>query len=298
MSEEEDEFDEASKVKTFFHGTLMGLADIVPGVSGGTIALIVGIYERLIFALKSIDLKFIPYLFRSVSDSDYYRRAKRSFSSIDFPFLLPLAAGIGISFLAASKVIPYLRSHYPAYLFSFFFGLIFASAGLVYDRIEEDAPEAFLAGLGGFFFAFFFVGLEGVVLNHSLPIIFVAGFLAICAMLLPGVSGSFIVLFLGQYGYMLEALGNFRFTELGVFLSGSILSLLSFSRLISHLLKKYRPQTLFFLSGLMLGALRLPFRKTVDVSGIPQDLVMMAGSLIAGGVGVIIVFLISRAEEK
>lgn len=379
MSGAEDWVD---KVETFFHGILMGLADIVPGVSGGTIALIVGIYERLIFALKSIDLRFIPYLLRSISDGDYYRKAKRTFSSIDLVFLLPLAAGIGIAFLVAARFISFALSDYPMYIFSFFFGLILASAWVVYQRIEKINRKTIVSGVLGFTFAFIFVGLGGMFLfsveaqgiednlndgvipqelrskfkdesrplsinsevfkegnkwkikdegevyivkkgdgnlrvfqemghplpklkvfqemGHSLPIIFVTGFIAICAMLLPGISGSFIVLFLGQYEYMLEALSNFSsyIAEIVVFISGSILSLLTFSRFISHLLDEYRPHTLFFLSGLMIGALRLPFEKTIAIPAIPQNTWMTAGSLAAGGIGIAVVYLISRAGQN
>lgn len=274
----------------------MGLSDIVPGVSGGTIALIAGIYERLIFAIKSINLRFIPHLLRATLDRRYLKKARRSFSSIDFAFLLPLVAGIGLAFLAASRVIIFVLSNYPAYIYSFFFGLILISAKIVYGRIEEGDFGSFTFGLIGFLFAFVFVGLENVAMAHGLPIIFAAGFLAVCAMLLPGVSGSFMVLFLGQYEYMLNALQSIRtcWVEIGVFLAGGLISLFSFSRVISHFLEKYRARTLFFLSGLMIGALRLPFEKVVSIPGLSQNPLTLLGAILSGLVGVFLLYLTTR----
>ncbi len=208
----------------------MGLADIVPGVSGGTIALISGIYERLIFAIKSINLEFIPLLFLSPLDRKYFEKAKDKFQKIDLAFLLPLGAGIGLAFLAASQVIRPALDDYPAYIYSFFFGLILISAHNVYQKIEKVSIESFTYGVIGTVFATIFVGLEGFSMGHELPVIFLAGFLAVCAMILPGISGSFIVLFLGQYEYMLEVLQSIHnhILEVSVFLTGSVISLLSF----------------------------------------------------------------------
>lgn len=274
----------------------MGLADIVPGVSGGTIALISGIYERLIFAIRSIDLKFIPLLIASPLKRKYLEEAKENFSSIDLKFLLSLGAGIVLAFLAASQVIRPALDRYPAYIYSFFFGLILISAQNVYQRIESINIKSFSFGAIGFLFAAFFVGLEGFSTNHSLPIIFLAGFLAICAMILPGISGSFIVLFLGQYEYMLEVLRSLHnhIPEVIVFLSGAVLSLLSFSRVISHFLREHYSKTLFFLTGIMIGALRLPLEKIIEVPAIPENTVVLSGAIISGMVGGILIYSLSR----
>ncbi len=289
---------EDGPIETFVKGISMGLADIIPGVSGGTIALIVGIYERLIFALESIDLGFIPPLIRAIFDKEYFDEAKRKFSSIDFEFLLPLGAGIGLAFLIASRVILFARENYLAYISSFFFGLILASAVFVYKRVEEPDLISLLFGLASFVFAAWFTGLEGVLNQHSIPIIFFAGYLAICAMLLPGISGSFMVLVLGQYEYMLATLKSFRvyWVQIAIFGVGAVLSLLTFPRIISRLLDNYRKRTLLFLSGLMLGALRLPLENISGEISLVEPSIPLLGAVISGVVGVILVYLTTRLE--
>lgn len=261
------------ELEFFFKGLGMGLADIVPGVSGGTIALITGIYERLIQAIESVDL--------------------RKIKKIDYRFLVPLGLGIIVAFLLASKVILFLLNNYQSYIFAFFFGLILASAVMIYKRTAGFNRETVLFLVLGFLFAFFFVGLEPLGMVHTSPMLFVSGFLAICAMLLPGVSGSFLLLFLGQYKYMLAALQNIgsQYIDIAVFLAGAGLSLFSFSRLIGWLLKNQESKTLSFLTGLMVGALRLPVSK-ITVTLNPFNTLLI---LVFGVVGVGIVFL---AEEK
>ncbi len=290
--------DEDGIFGTFLKGTSMGCADIVPGVSGGTIALILGIYERLIFAIKTIDFKFIPYFFLSSIDREYWGKARKNFSSIDFRFLIPLAAGMGLAFLVFSQIIPYFLDHFPAYIYSFFFGLILVSAGIVYGRIDRKNITTFVFGVFGFLFAFFFVGLPFFEIGHSLPIIFVSGFFAICAMILPGISGSFIVLFLNQYHYMLDVLKslNVYWKDALVFMLGAVISLVSFSRLLSYLLKRYRSKILFFLSGLMIGALRLPFEEVVGTAGFLQEINVTLGVILAGLIGAGILVLLEREK--
>ncbi len=287
-------------LKTFLKGISMGLADIVPGVSGGTIALIEGIYERLIYAIKSIDLRFIIYILRTPFNKKYWKKAKQTFLKIDLKFLIPLAIGIVTAFIAASKIIPYLLNHYPAQIYSFFFSLILISASIVYKRVKKINLKTLIPGLIGFSFAFIFIGLENFLLGHSLPIIFITGFLAICAMILPGISGSFIVLFLGQYKFMLNALSSVRtsWMEVGTFLLGALVSLFSFSRLLYYLLEKYYSHTLFFLAGLMVGALRLPFEKVINVPTLFQDPYTLIGVFLSGGAGVILLVGVEKTRKK
>lgn len=287
--------DEDTPHKTFLTGISMGLADIVPGVSGGTIALIAGIYERLILAIKTINLTFIPYLFFSLLDRNYLEKAKKRFTSIDFKFLIPLGTGIGLAFLIAAFVITFLLDNYPAFIYSFFFGLILMSAKNVYKRIKGPKPKTFVFSLIGFLFAFFFVGLSGVNMGHTLPILFISGFLAICAMLLPGISGSFIVLFLGQYEYMLEVLKSIQalWIEALVFIAGGFVSLVTFSRAVSRLLSDYHAPTLFFLSGLMVGALRLPLEKIIKIPEISQDPFVLLGAVLSGLLGIFLIHIAS-----
>lgn len=284
--------------ETFYKGSFMGIAEAIPGISGGSIALIVGIYERLISAIKSIDFKFIPYFFISIWNRKYLKKTKDDFLSIDFSFLLPLVAGMGLAFLGAIIVIGPALEKYPAYIYSFFFGLILASAGVVYGRIGESNFRAFLAGIAGFLFAFLFVGLGKNVLGHANPIIFLSGFIAICAMILPGVSGAFMLLFLGQYEYMINALLSIRtyWIEVGTFMAGALLSLFLVSRPLSYALKKYRASTMFFLTGLMIGALRLPYEEVMDSPTFLEDPTITLGVVLIGGLGFFMVVFIQKAS--
>lgn len=249
------------RVVIFFKGILMGLADIVPGVSGGTIALITGIYERLISAIKSFDLEMISSLLKG--DVQGF---KKSIRDVDFPFLIPLGFGIVASFLTASRVIENALTLYPTFTYAFFFGLILASAHLVYRRIDSFGFGKLQSGLDGFLFAFWIVGIEYFSLIHHPLMIFISGFIAICAMILPGISGSFILLLLGQYHYMLKALKSFDLFLILTFGAGAVLGISSFARLLSYFFDNYEDLTLAFLTGLMLGALRLPLENIIYVT--------------------------------
>lgn len=254
----------------FLKGICMGLADIVPGVSGGTIALITGIYERLIEAIESIK--------------------PGGKNKIDLEFLLPLGAGIIIAFILASRVILFLLETYRSYIFSFFFGLIAASAIVVYRRTAEHTKKTLLLSLVGFIFSFYVVGLESLSLMHGVPMVFISGFLAICAMLLPGISGSFVLLFLGQYEYMLNVLHSVssHWQTLTVFVTGAVVSLFTFSRTVGWFLRKDEEGTLAFLIGLMVGALRLPASKISP----GFTLLNTVGLLVCGVGGLLFVIII------
>ncbi|HDO19880.1 MAG TPA: DUF368 domain-containing protein, partial [Thermoplasmatales archaeon] len=180
----------------FIRGLFMGAADIIPGISGGTIAFITGIYEELVFAIKSIDLRIVFYLPLAIVNERYYRRFKEGLRSINFAFLLPLLAGIVLSFLSLVHIVGFLIDNYRVSLYAFFFGLILSSAFVLYARVEHKSFLHLIPVLLGFLFAYVFLGFEGLELNHTLPIIFISGAVTICAMILPGISGAFILLFL------------------------------------------------------------------------------------------------------
>jgi putative membrane protein len=249
----------------FFKGLFMGSADIIPGVSGGTIALITGIYERLVRALRSIDFKFIPYFFRGLIDRRYLWKAKDNFLSIDFIFLLPLVSGIAVAFLSLANVMGFLLEEYPSYTYAFFFGLILSSALLIYftGNMKVTVMTLFFLALG-VGMGYLIVGLEAIQTDHSLLIIFASGMITFCAMILPGISGAFILLFLGQYEFMLGVLRQLtvldtsRLSYAVVYPLGGVIGLVSFSRVLSYLLEKHRNSTLSFIVGLMIGALREP----------------------------------------
>ena len=225
----------------------MGAADVVPGVSGGTIAFISGIYDDLIEALKNaggpawIQLKQggIPAFWTSIKGT----------------FLVFLFGGIAISIISLAKVIHYLLNTYPLLVWSFFFGLILASAWLVSKSIEKWSVTNIISlALGALVAYLITLGTPAETPEGGIYI-FGAGAIAICAMILPGISGSFILLLMGKYEFILDAVKSFNLSVIALFGAGCVVGLLSFSRLLSFLLKKYHGITVSILTGFMLGAL-------------------------------------------
>ena len=254
------DFNFKEMILIFIRGLFIGSADIVPGVSGGTIALITGIYERLIFAISSIKFSFIkPLLKGNLSDFK-----TKLIEEIDFELFIPLALGIGIAFITLAKVISYLLDTHTAYTFSFFLGLILASAYILYTKLDNLNIKLIVITAIGIILSYIFVGLNPIATNHSLIVIFISQLIAICAMILPGISGSFLLLLLGQYQYMLNALNSKNLIEIFVFCIGALIGILGFSKLLNYLLEKYESATMTFLIGIMLGTLRLPVIKITE----------------------------------
>lgn len=272
----------------FLRGLFMGSADIIPGVSGGTIALITGIYERLIHAISRIDFKFILYLFKG----DLKKFKESTVQEIDFALFIPLLLGIGLAVLTMSKVISFLLATYPAATFAFFFGLILASAIFVYKHVDELNVKNISFLVIGFVFAIIFVGLNPIQANHTLPVIFFSGVVAICAMILPGISGAFILLLLNQYEYMINVLNHLQFVEIITFCMGALIGILSFSRFLNYLLNHHKSITMAFLVGLMIGTLRLPYEKMVVSIESPLFIVVPAV------IGFVLVFILERQFEN
>ncbi len=285
----------------FFKGVAMGSADIVPGVSGGTIALITGIYERFVFALKSIHISFLYYLFLSLKDKKNLKKAKKSFFSIDFVFLIPLAAGIAFAFLTLANLIGFLLETIPTQTFAFFFGLILASAFFVYYNHKPLfglSSAVFI--LLGCIIGFIVVGLESIYLESSLIMIFASGIISLCAMILPGLSGAFVLLVLGQYTFLLNILRDltqFEFGMIGYVFAyglGGVIGLLGFSRVLSFLFLKYKSATIACITGLMIGALRKP---GVEIISHPETVLFSFFSIVLG-VLVVTVFGIFECRYK
>jgi putative membrane protein len=241
----------------FLRGLFMGSADVMPGVSGGTIALITGIYERLVHAISSIKFGFIKPLLRG--DLAGARESMRD--EVDFELFIPLLTGIAFAMLTLSKVILFFITNYVAYTYAFFSGLILASAYIVYQKINGLSVKNLAAGGAGLIFAYLFVGLNPIQANHTLPVIFISGFVAICAMILPGISGAFLLLLLNQYEYMLGVLNRLAIVEIVTFIAGAAIGIMSFSRVLDYLLRNHEAITMSFLVGLMIGTLRLPYNK-------------------------------------
>ena len=264
--------------KTFFKGMAMGMADIVPGVSGGTVALIVGIYDRLVRGISNIRPAAIK------------NTVNRDSPGVDLALFLPLGAGIGLAFLLMSNVILFFLNDMTSATYAFFLVLILGSAILLLKWEGLASPLNLLFIVLGFVLAFMFVGLESSSIDHSLSIIFISGIVAITAMILPGISGALILLFLNQYEFMLDALKNIHLAEIFTFLAGAIIGLLAFSKILNRLLSRYRPQTVAFLIGLMLGALRLCY-DNIDVNSNTIFNVWVAALL---GFGVVFLLEIGR----
>lgn len=244
----------------FIRGFLMGSADTIPGVSGGTIALITGIYERLIHAISSIKFGFI----RPLLKLDFKGFKIKLLEEIDFELFIPLILGIGIAILTLSKVITYLLEYHTAYTFSFFLGLILASAYILYTKLDEINIKLIILTVIGIVLSYIFVGLNPIAANHSLIVLFFSGLIAICAMILPGISGSFLLLLLGQYEYMLNSLNSLNITEIVVFIAGALIGILGFSKILNYLLENYESATMAFLIGIMVGTLRLPINQVTS----------------------------------
>ena len=228
-------------------GMGMGAADVVPGVSGGTIAFITGIYEELINSIKSINLNAVK-LFFSGKFAEFWK-------SINGSFLLSVFIGIGISVFSLAKGLEYLLNHYPILVWSFFFGLIVASAIYVARSIEKWNIGTIIAGIAGIAVAYFITIITPAEANTNYWFIFLSGSIAICAMILPGISGSFILVLLGMYKFILEAVGDMNIAVLGTFLVGAAVGIIAFSNVLSWLLKKYHNLTIAVLAGFMVGSL-------------------------------------------
>lgn len=242
----------------------MGSADIIPGVSGGTIALITGIYERLVHAISSINFTFMKPLVKG----DFSGFKERLLYEIDFELFIPLLLGIAVAFLSLAKVINYLLVAQTANTFAFFLGLILASAYILYTKLDGINLKIVITTVIGIILSYLFVGLNPIATNHSLIVIFFSGLIAICAMILPGISGSFLLLLLGQYQYMLNCLSNLKITEMLVFIVGAVIGILGFSKFLNYLLENHESITMAFLIGVMIGTLRLPIDKiTTSLTG-------------------------------
>lgn len=234
-------------LRIYLSGVLMGAADVVPGVSGGTIAFILGVYNRLIAALSRVNKKSIFMLLKG--------DIKGLWRHFDGSFLLPLGAGILTSIFALAGLITYLLATYPAFLWSFFFGLILASAFLLLKEIKGFSFVHFLMLLIGVAFGASLSLLVPVQVETSYLMVFLSGGIAICAMILPGISGSFLLLMMGMYGFILGAVKDMNLMIIGLFACGALIGLLSFSKLLHYLLIRVRAMTLSLLTGIMLGAL-------------------------------------------
>ncbi len=231
----------------FFRGLAMGAADVVPGVSGGTIAFITGIYERLLNAIKSINPTALTLLFK--------KGIPAAWKHIDGNFLAALFAGIIVSLFSLSKMLKMCLEYYPQLLWAFFFGLIIASSIYIFRQVSQWNISAILGVLIGGVIAYTITILAPSEAPTAYWMVFLAGAIAISAMILPGISGSFILLLMGMYKHVLNAATEMNIVFLLIFMMGCIIGLLLFSHLLSWTFKNYENTTLAVLSGFMVGSL-------------------------------------------
>ena len=299
----------------FLKGFAMGSADAVPGVSGGTIALITGIYSRLISAITSISVRKILTIVQGIKPSGF-QKAMDTFRDLDGFFLLVLASGLLSAIVLVLNLVHYLLSSYPIPTFGFFWGLIAVSALVLYRQVELSVKGTKPALILGFAIAFLVSGVASNTLGHSMPIIFLAGALSVSAMILPGISGSLILIVLGQYEFMSATLSRFTDATFSAFFAGETASLISRARpvfvflvggvfglfTISHVvrwsLENYREVTFAFLVSLVFGALRAPIlevEKVLVETGSSWIQIMPEFFLMALIGGSVVFFIDSRA---
>ncbi|MEF1220315.1 DUF368 domain-containing protein, partial [Photobacterium damselae] len=236
-----------NKLITFLKGMAMGAADVVPGVSGGTIAFITGIYDTLLESIRRINPKLITVLKE--------KGIKGAFEHVNGTFLIALFAGILTSIFTLARFITWMLHTHPIPLWSFFFGLIIVSVIHMFKQVDRWALTRFIAVILGAAFAYGITVVNPVSMDPTPVNIVIAGAIAICAMILPGISGSFILLLLGMYAPILGAAKSMDVVTLGLFAMGCVVGLLTFSHVLSWILRNYRDIALTFLTGLMIGTL-------------------------------------------
>jgi putative membrane protein len=293
-------------------GVAMGAADIVPGVSGGSIAFITGIYTRLLDSIKSVDRQALALLFRG--------RIADFWAHIDGTFFLVLVLGIMTSIFSMSKLITHLMDEHPIPLWSFFCGLILISAVLVLKDIQSWSLGTVIALLIGTAGAYWITDLPPTGTPETWWFTIVAGAIAICAMILPGISGSFVLLILGQYERILAAVNEKDFLLLALFAMGCAIGILSFARVVSWLLHKFPSMTVALLAGFMLGSINKlwPWKEVLssrvnskgeEVPFLTENVMpssflettgqdpLVVGAVLAFAFGILLVFGIERTAE-
>ena len=285
-------------------GIAMGAADVVPGVSGGTVAFIVGIYEELINSIKSINPTNLKLLFTF--------RIAAFWKAINANFLLALVSGIGISIFSLAKLITYLLENQPVLVWSFFFGVVLSSTYFVAKTITQWDWKTYLFFIIGTVGAYFITVATPTETPSNLFFIFLCGAIAICAMILPGISGSFILVLLGKYFYIMNAVKSLNILIMFVFVCGAFIGITSFSNVLSFLLRKYHNTTIATLAGFMLGSLNKvwPWKETIetftDSHGTIKPLVeenILPNSHLWEGLGLIVfgivlVYVLEKLSQK
>ncbi len=239
-------------------GMSMGAANVIPGVSGGTMALITGIFERLINAIKSFNLTAIRLLLKG--------KIRDFISHTDLYFIFFVFLGLGIAMISIAKLFEYIFEHYPVYIWAFFFGLVLSSVVFLAREIKKRGISEIFFFITGTVIAVMISVLSPASENSAIYYLFICGVIAACSMILPGLSGSFILILLGNYQLiMIDAVGNLKIDILIPVFAGGFAGLLGFSYLLSWVFKKFRDVTMSTLTGFVLGSLLIlwPWKKQI-----------------------------------
>ena len=288
-------------------GMAMGAADVVPGVSGGTIAFISGIYEELITSINNVNLS----LFKTWKKDGF----KAAWMQLNGNFLVALFLGIFISLFSLATLVSWLLENEPVLLWSFFFGLVAASVFFVGKEIENWNAGAIIALIIGAAIAYYITTLPPSGNSDSLPYLFLSGALAVCAMILPGISGAFILVLLGSYKTILDAVHERNITLIAIVGAGAIFGLLSFAKLLKWMFNNHKNITLAVLTGFILGSLNKiwPWKRILETRTIGEKEIIIdenvspftfAGdnqliyALIAAIIGFSLIFILERTASK
>ena len=246
-----------SILRLFFTGFFMGIADLIPGVSGGTVAFISGIYEELLASIKKMSGEVLGLLLKL--------KFKQALTKAPIRFVIPLFFGIFTSIILLARLLSYLLEVYPSFVWSFFFGLVLASTWLVAKRVTQWNMGNIIAFGITTISAYILVGAVPVETPETLPMFFFSGMIAIIAMILPGISGSFILLLIGKYAQVLDAAKNLQIDVLLAVITGAAIGLSVFARFLTWLFARYHNISIAILSGFMLGSVRKlwPWKETI-----------------------------------
>ncbi|MDD2433623.1 MAG: DUF368 domain-containing protein [Clostridia bacterium] len=261
----------------------MGAANVIPGVSGGTVALITGIFERIINAIKSFNLTALSLLFKG--------KIKELIIYVDFYFLLSVGIGMIVSIISLARVLKFLFESYPVFIWAFFFGLIVASVFYVGKTVTKWRFSVYLFFLTGAAIAVWVSFMNPATPNDSFLYLVLCGVVAICSMILPGLSGSFVLILMGNYELvMIDAVTQGNFTVLLPVVLGGIVGVIAFSHVLSWVYKKFKDQTIALLTGFILGSLSIlwPWKQEILSTNSVGNLILKEGNPIVQGYNLIL----------
>ena len=275
-------------ITLFFKGVFMGIADAMPGISGGTIALLLGIYEELIRSISELKLSLFFELKKGFNP--FWKKLNGN-------FLLALVSGIGISLISFVKISANFLESFPLYIWSFFLGLIFATVNVIYKLINQWSSLNFFFLIISIIFSYFLSSFSIYETDEiSLLYILFSGVIASSAMILPGISGSLILVILGVYAYLIKSLDNLEMIVIFTFMSGALVGLLGFSRILKYLFNKHRDTTYTIMLGLVIGSIEKvwPWNKSFSTELSNLNLFLSISLVI---LGFIIVILLERIKK-